>query len=259
MSAAKDARINTALPSHPKTKKLLRALGPDGGWYLVRLFLWATENRSDGDLSGMADDDIELAIDWPGDVGAFVMQLAAVGFIDGDAGGRRIHDWSEHNPWAAGAKQRSIKAQWNAAKRHHGEAAADRLVPDHRASSIASSTTPALQLVPTSTAPLPSPSPYPRAERPIARQAARFEEFWAAYPNKKGRAPAHKAWKSRGLDAQADQIIADVRARIVGDGDWLRGYIPHGSTYVSKSGWLDAITQATSGPAAANDVFAGAQ
>lgn len=161
MSAAKDARINTALPSHPKTKKLLRVLGAEGGWYLVRLFLWATENRSDGDLSGMADDDVELAIDWPGDVGAFVTQLASVGFVDGEAGCRRIHDWDEHNPWAAGAKERSTKAKWNAAKRHHGEAAADRLVPGYRASSTASSTTTAMHIAASSNAPSPSPSPLP--------------------------------------------------------------------------------------------------
>jgi hypothetical protein len=163
MSASKDARINTALPSHPKAKKLLRELGAEGGWYLVRLFLWATENRSGGDLSGMSDDDIELAIDWPGDLGAFVGHLALVGFIDGEAGSRRIHDWNEHNPWAAGAKDRSTKARWNAAKRHHGEAAADRPVPEHRANSIANSsacsTPPALQLVASSSAPYPYPYP----------------------------------------------------------------------------------------------------
>jgi hypothetical protein len=169
MSASKDARINTALPSHPKTKKLLRELGAQGGWYLVRLFLWVTENRSDGDLSGMSDDDIELAIDWPGGVGEFVTQLVAVGFIDNEAECRRIHDWNEHNPWAAGAKDRSTKARWNAAKRHHGEAAADRLVPEHRASSTANSnagsTAPALQLVASSSAPYPYPYPSPIQEQ----------------------------------------------------------------------------------------------
>lgn len=75
----------------------------------------------------------------------------------------------------------------------------------------------------------------------LERQAARFEEFWAAYPVKKGRAEALAKWKARGLDALADQIIADVKARILRDRQWLAGYVPHGSTYVNGRGWEDAI------------------
>lgn len=150
--SVKDARIAATLPSHPKTKKLLRELGPEGCWYLVRLFLWASTDRSSGDLSGLADDDLELAVDWPGATGRFIAALARVGFVDGVEGERRIHDWAEHNPWAAGAPARSTKARWNAAKRHHGEAAADLIVPGYRAASTAAS-------IATSNAPLPSPLP----------------------------------------------------------------------------------------------------
>jgi hypothetical protein len=93
---ATDARISTGLPSHPKTKKLVRRLGGDAGWRLVCLFLWVAAHRSDGDLSGMTDEDIELAVDWDGDEGVFVKCLADVGFLDGAEGARTIHDWQEH-------------------------------------------------------------------------------------------------------------------------------------------------------------------
>lgn len=72
--------------------------------------------------------------------------------------------------------------------------------------------------------------------------AERFEEFWNAYPEKKGKAEALRAWRRRGLDTEADRIIADVEARKAGDRQWLEGYIPHGSTYVNGSGWEDAIS-----------------
>ena len=75
----------------------------------------------------------------------------------------------------------------------------------------------------------------------IERPVARFAEFWQAYPVKKGKAHAQARWKARGLDALADQIIADVRARLAGDRQWQEGYIPHGSTYVQARGWEDAI------------------
>ncbi len=128
-----DARISTALPSHPKTKKLIRRLGPSGGWALVCLFLWVASNRSDGGLSGMTDEDIELAADWDGEPGALVTALAEVGFLDGAEGTYSVHDWADHQPWAAGAAFRSAKARWNAVKGHHGEAEADLLVPEYAA------------------------------------------------------------------------------------------------------------------------------
>jgi hypothetical protein len=160
-----DARISSALPSHPKTKKLIRRLGPAGGWSLVCLFLWTSANRSNGCFYGMSDEDIELASEWHGEYGAFTKELVDVGFLDGAEGCRSVHDWAEHNPWAASADMRSAKARWNAIKRHFGDAEADRLVPEYaairNAGSNASSTNTADEQQAGSNAPSPSPSPSP--------------------------------------------------------------------------------------------------
>ncbi len=72
-----------------------------------------------------------------------------------------------------------------------------------------------------------------------AQTAKRFPEFWAAYPVKKGRADAEKKWKAHGCDDFADDILAHVRLMERDDDQWRRGFIPHGSTYVSGQGWLD--------------------
>jgi hypothetical protein len=128
-----DARISTALPGHPKTKKLMKRLGPSGPLGCVYLFIWAAANRSDGDLTGMTNEDIELAVDWTGEDGVFVQAMRDVGFLDGEAGELVIHDWSQHNPWAAGSGMRAAKARWNAIKRHHGQAEADKQVPEYAA------------------------------------------------------------------------------------------------------------------------------
>ena len=82
--------------------------------------------------------------------------------------------------------------------------------------------------------------------KPI-RTAERFDEFWAEYPVKKGRAEAESKWRARSLDAIADQIIADVRNRKQRDRQWLDGYAPHGSTYVNGRGWEDAIDDRPTG------------
>ena len=77
-----------------------------------------------------------------------------------------------------------------------------------------------------------------RGEKP-AQTAARFPEFWAAYPVKKGRAKALAKWKAKGLDAHADKLIAHVRRMEAEDDQWGRGFIPHGDTYINDERWTD--------------------
>lgn len=128
-----DARLNTGLPQHPKTKKLIRRLGDSGPWALVKLLLWAASNRPDGSLAGISDEDIELAIDWNGEPFAFIRAAAEVGFLDGAEGLRTLHDWAEHNPYAAGAKDRSQSSQWAALCRRYGKEGAAKRMPDYAA------------------------------------------------------------------------------------------------------------------------------
>lgn len=119
---ADDARISTAFPNHHKTKKLEKRLGTAGAWALVKLFLWVADNRYDGDLSGKTAEDIEICVDWKGDDGQFVNALSEVGFLDGESGSYRVHDWATWNPFAASRAERVERARQNASKRHkHGK------------------------------------------------------------------------------------------------------------------------------------------
>ncbi|MFK3845763.1 hypothetical protein [Stenotrophomonas sp. NPDC078853] len=133
MANATDARISVALPGHPKTKKLARRLGDAGPLHCIYLFLWTAANRSNGDLSGMTDEDIELAINWTGEPDVFVAAMAAVGFLDGQEGQRRIHDWDDHNAWAAGAGDRSMRSKFAVACREYGRARALKMYPEYAA------------------------------------------------------------------------------------------------------------------------------
>lgn len=205
----------------------------------------------------MSDEDIELAVDWAGEEGAFVASMSEVGFLDGNEGARSIHDWQDHNPWAAGAEARSEKARWAALCKQHGRREAARLMPDYASRLLdashdsasgkldalpnSASSTP---LAGSSSAPSPSPSPPPSpspSPKTLVQQAARFADFWSVYPVKKGKAEALRKWKARKLDAVADTIIADVKDRMARDGQWLDGFIPHGSTYINGSVWEDDI------------------
>ncbi|WP_271678866.1 hypothetical protein [Thermomonas mangrovi] len=214
-----DARLSTGLPAHPKTKKLIRRVGEGGAWALVCLILWARANRPDGDFEGMTSEDIELAVDWRGEADALVSALVSVGFLDGEEGAYRLHDWTDHQPWSNGSELRSLKAKWNAVKRHHGPAEADRQVPEYaaiRATSIengatsmksdaSSSATAMLSSNADSTkidAPSPSPSPSPSPK-------AKAEELLS--PPKAGDSPSPPADLPSRKAARMGQIAAEAQ------------------------------------------------
>ena len=168
-----DVRINVGLPTHPKTKKLIRRTGTEGAWRLVCLFAWVAGNRPDGNLSGLTAEDVELCVDWPGADGVFVEALLAVGFLEGVDGAYRMHDWQDHNPWAAGSDARSDKAKWLAMIKHHGREEASRMMPEYAAklsgkSAAVQQPATSMRVAETSMldpaarcAPSPSPSPSP--------------------------------------------------------------------------------------------------
>lgn len=192
-SEANDIRVLVSLPDHPKTKRLIRRLGPGAGWFLIRLWLWARDNRPSGDLTGMTSEDIELAIDWNGENDAFVATLADVRLLEGEEGAYRLHDWADHNPWSTGSEMRSLKAKWNAVKRHHGAHEADRQVPEYAriraastetdaastgsdAASNAVSTDPAVLGAARSNAPSPSSLPSPSPSSSPSPEASSLRE-----------------------------------------------------------------------------------
>lgn len=73
----------------------------------------------------------------------------------------------------------------------------------------------------------------------------RFLEFWATYPNKKGKQDAEKTWKRRKLDDRCDELIAHVAVMQATDADWHRGCAPMGSTYLNGARWEDVPKLAT--------------
>ncbi len=108
---ATDIRLELSFRSHPKTKKLVRRLGSDGALSLVWLWMFAAESRPDGDLSGMDAEEISLAACWDGEPRQFVSTLVECRFLEGQDGAYSIHDWQEHQPWAAHAGERSERAR----------------------------------------------------------------------------------------------------------------------------------------------------
>ncbi|WP_165072926.1 hypothetical protein [Desulfovibrio sp. ZJ200] len=108
-----DIRLSVGFWQHPKTKKTVKRLGLEGIRSLQVLWLWAAQNKPDGNLAGMDWEDIELTADWQGEERAFFDHCLGV-WIDEVEGGYALHDWAEHNPWQAEAEARKEQARKNA-------------------------------------------------------------------------------------------------------------------------------------------------
>jgi phage replication O-like protein O len=72
--------------------------------------------------------------------------------------------------------------------------------------------------------------------------AARFERFYDAYPRKRARGAAEKAFaKLAPDDATVDLMVAAV-ARLQQAGEWTNPkFIPHPASWLNATGWLDQV------------------
>ena len=163
-----DFRISVTFPAHPKALKLMRRLGDRAFYCLVRLWAFTASNKSKGVLERMDDEDVELAADWQGDPGTFVEALLDLSLLDRDEQGRLcIHDWQEHNAFAAHASERSEKAKkaaearWQKRLGDDGNAQKCSEQCSSNAGSIAGGNAQAMQTDATSYAPSPTPTPTP--------------------------------------------------------------------------------------------------
>jgi len=68
----------------------------------------------------------------------------------------------------------------------------------------------------------------------------RFAEFYAAYPVKKGKEDAVRAW-AKLSESDRERAIADVPIRSQTDRQWLDGFAPHPATYLNGKRWTDDI------------------
>jgi hypothetical protein len=169
-----DIRINVKFFDNAKTKKLLRVVGTDGILALIRLWMYAAQQRPDGILTNLTPNQISVdAAEFPGDSRKFFNALRDGKWIEKHGRAWKIHDWHEHNSWAADAPQRKLKAKQNAHKSRHKEDkrpetcqfCREETAASSSASSSATSSAPSR-----SSAPSPSPSPAHNAHR--AREAA---------------------------------------------------------------------------------------
>lgn len=84
-------------------------------------------------------------------------------------------------------------------------------------------------------------------EPPLPPEGDGFAEFWSAYPLKKAKATAEKAWQKLKPSADLQAAILSAIAAHKLSADWQRDggqYIPHPTTWLNQRRWEDEVKPA---------------
>lgn len=78
-----------------------------------------------------------------------------------------------------------------------------------------------------------------------ARLQDRFERFYAAYPKKKSRGTAEKAFAKLNPDAATVDLMLAAIARALASGEWTDPqFIPYPASWLNAKGWMDEVQTA---------------
>lgn len=71
-----------------------------------------------------------------------------------------------------------------------------------------------------------------------------FSRFWAAYPNKKAKGKAEKAWEKLKPNKEEIELILKAVDNQIHSKNWIQDmgrYIPYPSSWLNQKRWLDEI------------------
>lgn len=106
--------------------------------------------------------------------------------------------------------------------------------------------------------PAPVPVPVPEKKKntlahpPAARNG--FDTFWAAYPRKKSKGQAERAWAKLRPDEQLQGTILSALERAKTSAEWRdreAKYLPYPGTWLNAKGWEDEIPASAPSPTSA--------
>ena len=181
---------------------------------LIRFWAWIDKNSVDGVVDGVVDADVDKLCFQNG----FAHALAQVGWIHIDAVTERltIPKFDRHN--GESAKKRALKSERQARWRENCDPYVDN-APSTKASTREEK----------------------RRSKTLAPNGA-FEQFWNAYPKKRSKDQALKAFAKINPDEQLlSAMLAAVKQAETRE-DWKRDggqFIPYAATWLNAGGWKD--------------------
>lgn len=245
------ARFDDHMPSHRKIRPL-----SDAAFRLwVSAVCWCNANKTDGFISA---DDLRFVAD-VADPHAAVPQLTAKGLWEEVADGWLVHDFHDYNPAVAevdaARKLKTARQQrWREGNRARLQAIQDSANGPAVDADVDASTDASRDAAPVPSRPVPSPTNNPpasaapsvveskpkRTKRPAIEAPEQWEKFWAAYPRKKDKGAAEKAWnKAIREGADPKTILNGVFFYRIDIANKDAQYIKYPATWLNARGWQD--------------------
>ncbi len=198
----------------PEVLKLARLLGVHKAHafgLVVTFWGWADKNTANGEIIGVTEEDIDIFLLQPG----FAKALQEVGWLQFDAAAQRliVPSFEIHN--SESAKRRAQATRRQTRWRSHTPAADAPKKRPHKGNG--STTTDG------------------------------FEEFYAAYPRRVGRAKAEQAWRAIKPDDTLRARIMAAIAQHKKSEQWSKDngkFIPHPTSWLHGKRWEDELKPA---------------
>ena len=94
--------------------------------------------------------------------------------------------------------------------------------------------------------------PLKKGEEAVKEKTSRFDLFWEAYPKKRNKGQAERAFKKAAPDEQLMAVILSAIERAKKSAQWLKDngqYIPYPATWLNARGWEDEFEEDQKGGA----------
>lgn len=271
-------QVYSNLVTHPKTARLARELKLQSACtspavvasgIIVSIWIWAIQNAYSGDLRDVPDESIADACRWKKDPSELIDALVVSGFVDPD---RKLHDWEEYSILFMDAEEnkrertrervqryRNKKTRVDAGEKPedikqggapcnegvtvtqtlhnscysnaHVTACNASTIPDHTRPIIIESSKDSCANV--------SVEKSKNGEESMAHNSD-FGRFWEAYPKKKSKATACKAFEKI-RDTTLETMLAALEVQKKSK-DWTKDggqYIPFAATWLNQRRWED--------------------
>jgi hypothetical protein len=240
---------------HWKTRLLIDLLGGDECAPLYVIRIWGHCQSRRAVEFGIAPIALKAICRAPHDAVAFEAAMIEAGFVERDGPTLRVPKWAEHNPklvanWRnGGAGGRPTKGN----AKPNGNPTGTQQEPNENPTGTESEIG-VTQREPVGEGRVGEGKKHPcasgDARRPkSATTSEGFERFWSAYPKKRSKGDAEKAWRTLKPDAALlGRILQAVEVAKTRD-DWRKldgQYVPFPATWLRAKGWDDDDRRAPS-------------
>jgi hypothetical protein len=242
--------VELGFRNHPKTIRFTQILNhPFADVFLVRLWEWCMVYAQDGDISHYTPHEIAQAVGYDGDADDLITAMHESGYLDDGV----IHNWLERGRAGYVFSERGKAATRQQRKRDRdsmsrGRNATSRAVTSCHGASQKITKKRREEKSKEEKRQTLLRKPDGSRVRKNGGYPDDFERFWLAYPKKRNKGDALKAWKKLKPSVAMVDLLVEAVDEQKSWPEWCkeRGqFIPYPASWLRAGGWDDEPTQRT--------------